>query len=139
MSETPDTSTLTSNASMPLLGGPEEVVRHPGMTLGEKREILARWASDAHAVENLPGLRQLDDGSVLGVDEILRALKALDAVEGCVPAERPVTGPQTRRRGRLLSRLRFGRRRRDHDDDPPPCPASAARPRCIVLADAVAA
>jgi len=35
-----------------VLGDPEDVVRHSGMTLAEKRAVLAGWASDAHAVEH---------------------------------------------------------------------------------------
>ncbi len=35
-----------------LLGHPDDVVRDPGMTLDEKRAVLAAWASDAHMVEN---------------------------------------------------------------------------------------
>ncbi len=31
-----------------LLGHPDDVVRDPGMTLDEKRAVLAAWASDAH-------------------------------------------------------------------------------------------
>jgi hypothetical protein len=48
------------------------------MTFAEKRALLARWASDAHAVENAPALRQLDDGSVVELGEILRVLRSLD-------------------------------------------------------------
>jgi hypothetical protein len=61
-----------------LLDHPDKVLRHPRLTRGEKRALLSSWASDAHAVENQPTLRRLDDGTVLPVDEILRALKSLD-------------------------------------------------------------
>lgn len=36
---------------------PEEVVRHQGLTIGEKRAILASWASDTSAVASCPHLR----------------------------------------------------------------------------------
>jgi hypothetical protein len=44
-----------------------------------KRVILASWASDACAVENLPNWRKLPDtGALVPLDEILDALRALD-------------------------------------------------------------
>jgi hypothetical protein len=36
---------------------PSDVVNDPDLTLNEKRAILASWASDACAVESIPGLR----------------------------------------------------------------------------------
>ncbi len=141
MSETADATTSFSmaRAPEPLHGRLEAVIRHPRMTPAEKREVLARWASDAHAVEDAPALRRLGDGSVVALDDILQALKALDAEEGCAPDERPAWRPHPRRRGGLLSRLRVARRRPEGDDDPSPCPAAASIPVRIVLADAVAA
>jgi hypothetical protein len=58
---------------------PQSVVDDPGLTLNEKRAILAAWASDACAVEAPPALRQAP-GSVraVSVDEILEALRLLD-------------------------------------------------------------
>jgi hypothetical protein len=141
MSETADAPTFPTMApdAEPLHGALETVIRHPRMTPAGKREVLACWASDAHSVEDAPALRRLDDGSVVALDEILQALKALDAAEARAPDERPAWRPHPRRRGWLLSRLRVARRRRDRDDDPPPCPARAAFPVRIVPADAVAA
>ena len=63
---------------------PHEVVSDPTMTTAEKRELLASWASDARAVPNLPALRQLDNGNLVTIDSLLRALKRLDG-----PEERP--------------------------------------------------
>jgi hypothetical protein len=141
MSEAADKSIsiIMSRGSRALLGGPEEVLRDPRLNLAEKREVLARWASDAHAVENAPALRQLDDGSVVRVDEVLCALKALDGPEGRPPAERPAWIAHTRKRGRFPHRLRIIRSHRRDDDDPPPRPAAAAFPVRIRLAQAVAA
>src|SRR4051812_25040058 len=67
--ETQVTSKIEYGAPGGVLGHPDDVVRHPRMTLAEKRAVLAAWASDAHAVEDAPGLRQLDDGSLVAVDE----------------------------------------------------------------------
>lgn len=58
---------------------PVEVLDRPDLPLSERRAILTDWASDAHAAENAPWLRQLRTGARTPVREVLRALKALDA------------------------------------------------------------
>jgi hypothetical protein len=58
---------------------PTEVVRDPDMTLNEKRAVLASWASDACAVEAEPNLRQPGEGPRIRFDDIMDALKQLDA------------------------------------------------------------
>jgi len=112
-------------------GHPDDVLRHPTMSIAEKRALLASWASDARAIPGVPILRQLDDGSVLMVDQILRALTALDDDQknpGPDGANRLAQAPFERR---LLNRWPswVRRRRRGGDDDEPPCPAHAALPR----------
>ena len=57
---------------------PNEVLEHPALADAEKRAILAHWASDAHAVENAPSLRQLESGARVPVSEVLQALRSLD-------------------------------------------------------------
>lgn len=58
---------------------PRDVVSHVKLTLGEKRAILASWASDAAAVASCPALRAPDGlKQAVGIDEILDALCALD-------------------------------------------------------------
>jgi len=120
-------------AEQAIFGFPIDVLKDERLTVNEKRRLLASWASDANAVPHLPALRQLPDGSIVRVEEILSALKALDAAE-----ENPV-----RLRRTLPWAQRFGRGRKARprhwtpyrrwpwdDDDPPPCPAFAAlRPR----------
>lgn len=54
---------------------PEDVVKDPGLTAAEKREILAAWASDAFAPADHPGLRQLP-----GSDEPVPLLEIRDAL-----------------------------------------------------------
>jgi len=107
----------------------DEVLNDDELTRAEKREVLAAWASDAHAVENAPGLRQLESGAVVSVDAVLAALRLLDADS---PGARPASPHRTERHNRRmtadLARWRTvltRRSRRDHDDDPPPCPAAA--------------
>ena len=57
---------------------PQEVVCDPDLSINEKRAILASWASDACAVEAMPGLRGSPDGSTVTFDDIMGALKELD-------------------------------------------------------------
>ena len=142
MSSTADSTTTAitiPEGSRTRLGSPEGVLRSSDLTLAEKREVLARWASDAHAVENAPALRQLDDGAIVGVDDVLAALKALDGEGEAAAARMQARRAFDRKRGSLLSRLRVRRRRQDRDDDPPPRPAAAAFPAEFRLADALAA
>lgn len=119
---------------------PREVLAHPHLTSGEKRAILASWASDACALENAPGLRCLAGcrAEPVSVDAVLAALARLDC-EAVAPSGKR-EAPRKRPRG--LSHLhRYVRpRRRDDDDDPPPCPAMAMpRPRMPSGAAALAA
>jgi hypothetical protein len=58
---------------------PIAVVNDPDLTLNEKRAILASWASDACAVEAAPELRHPPGGRVVRFDEIMDALRTLDA------------------------------------------------------------
>jgi hypothetical protein len=110
---------------------PDDVLSDRRLTDEAKRTILANWASDAHAVENLPALRQLESGAIVRLDDILRALAALDAASGdgaIQPGEKAVRAPFARRsrRGTIWKRTVWPR---DDDDDPPPSPvAAAARP-----------
>lgn len=108
----PSTSTFASSDPFEL----------PGLSDHKKRALLASWASDANAVPHLPTLRQLPNGSIARVADILRSLKALDARRFEQPDER-------RRRRETAGRVWFRlRNRNDDDDDPPPCPALAAVP-----------
>ena len=57
---------------------PQEVVCDPDLSINEKRAILASWASDACAVEAMPGLRTSPSGATVKFDDIMDALKELD-------------------------------------------------------------
>lgn len=93
---------------------PEDIVEDIVMTLVEKREILAAWASDANAVPDRPWLRQLDCGFQVPVREIVEALKALDEMEHASRSRR----------------VRWTNREppADDDDDPPPSPIGSRPP-----------
>lgn len=58
---------------------PLDVVRDRDLTLNEKRAILASWASDACAVEAAPELRAIPSGKTVRWDDIMDALRILDA------------------------------------------------------------
>jgi hypothetical protein len=105
-----------------LCSHPKEILA-AGLSIAEKREILSSWASDARAVPDTPSLRTLDNGAVVGVHEILDALRALDSLES--PRISPMKMNKSRRRRGFLELLTATSRkgRRDDDDDPPPCPA----------------
>lgn len=61
------------------LTAPQEVLADRALTDSEKRALLASWASDACAVENLPNWRKLPETEALvPLDDILDALQALD-------------------------------------------------------------
>ena len=64
---------------------PMDVVRDGELTLNEKRAILASWASDACAVEAAPELRTAPSGTTVRWDDIMDALRLLDAQAAALP------------------------------------------------------
>ncbi|WP_143748423.1 hypothetical protein [Mesorhizobium carmichaelinearum] len=107
---------------------PDDVVGLPDLSAAEKRAILASWASDACSVPEIPLLRQLEDGTIAMIDDILRALKTLDGVsdDNRQNRNRALWGAPHARRRQNKGVPWPHRRRRDDDDDPPPCPAYGA-------------
>ena len=70
---------------------PRDVVSHAGLTLAEKRAILASWASDASAIASCPSLRALEGlKAPVTIDEILEALCALDGGPRPPPGGKPM-------------------------------------------------
>ncbi|CCV15460.1 hypothetical protein [Mesorhizobium sp. STM 4661] len=133
--ETEDLLQTKSGYAVPLsvretLGSPGDILHNPNLGVAEKRALLASWASDARAIPGVPMLRQWDNDSVAIIDDILRALSALDdeqqdeEIRYCFAKSR--RAPFARRPYKWSSWVR--RRRRDDDDDPPPCPATAHLP-----------
>ena len=58
---------------------PKDVVRHTGLTVAEKRAILASWASDACAIASCHALRAPAGlKAPVTINEILEALRELD-------------------------------------------------------------
>jgi len=70
---------------------PRDVVSHPGLSLSEKRAILASWASDASAIASCPALRAPEGlKTPVAIDEILEALCALDEGPRDPPGGKPM-------------------------------------------------
>lgn len=60
-------------------GHPRDVAADQTISIGEKRAILASWASDAAAVASNPALRELPGTyRTVTIDEVLEALSALE-------------------------------------------------------------
>jgi hypothetical protein len=58
---------------------PRDVLAAGDVSTGEKRAILASWASDMFAIESVPGLRLYPGmAEAVSYDEIIQALKCLD-------------------------------------------------------------
>jgi hypothetical protein len=98
---------------------------HLGTSLSaeERRQRLAHWMSDIHAVPDHPALRRLADGTLFHIDELTEALRALDE-----PPKRTATI------------IPFSRARTKDDDEDPTPGASAAWPTLPpVIIDARAA
>jgi hypothetical protein len=82
---------------------PRDVLSDPDLTKQEKRAILSSWASDACAVDSMPGLRQRPGGAApVSFDDIVDALRSLD-------------DDPPPRRGGLAVRLRKRWRRGDEE------------------------
>lgn len=104
---------------------PDEILDRDGMSVAAKRAILAAWASDAHAVEGAPALRQLESGAVIRVDDVLAALRRLDRLAhlGWPPEASPPSNRRRSSRRRIKPWIRRFRRRDDDEGPPPGAPA----------------
>jgi hypothetical protein len=79
---------------------PRDVVSDPGLTISEKRAILASWASDASAIASCPALRAPDgQNAPVTIDDILEALCALDGGPRNPPGGKPMRLRSTERCG----------------------------------------
>ena len=59
---------------------PREIVKEPMLTIGRKRQLLAYWGSDIHAVVGQPALRSYAHGPTVSIDDITAALCELDTM-----------------------------------------------------------
>ena len=65
---------------------PSDIAEDQSLPVSRRRELLAYWASDIHAVTGAPALRSYDFGVAVTIDEILEALKSLDDQYDLPPA-----------------------------------------------------
>ena len=68
---------------------PRDVVADATLSIGEKRAILASWASDAAAMASNPALRELPGYRMVTIDEVLEALCSLDPSPRNPPGGKP--------------------------------------------------
>ncbi|WP_027519586.1 hypothetical protein [Bradyrhizobium sp. WSM1417] len=79
---------------------PRDVIADPTLSIGEKRAILASWASDAASIASSPALRELPgSGKAVTIDEILEALASLDHHPKGPPGGKPVRTRSVERTG----------------------------------------
>ena len=91
---------------------PRDVLSDPDLTRQEKRAILSAWASDACAIQGLPGLRLYRDSKTpVSFDDIVDALKSLD------------DNPTRPRPGGLAKRLKSRWRHRGEEEGGSPLAA----------------
>jgi hypothetical protein len=53
---------------------PQRLLQAKSLRAEEKRELVAHWMSDIHAVPDHPALRRLTDGTVFHIDDLSDAL-----------------------------------------------------------------
>ena len=114
---------------------PGSVLADASLTVDEKRSLLASWASDARAVPDHPGLRRLDDGAIVDLDDILESLKQLERIPSTTRSTSSSNRFYRRQSWAVLNRI-LRRGENDDDDDDPTSPAPIApRPRPPVFYD----
>jgi hypothetical protein len=73
-----DDDAFVSDADLLGFARPRDIVNDPLLTIGRKRQLLAYWASDIHAVRNCPSLRSYAFGTTVSIDDLQKALADLD-------------------------------------------------------------
>ena len=73
-----DDDAFVSDADLLGFARPSDIVADPILTLQRKRQLLAYWASDIHAVRNFPALRSYAFGTTVSIDELRDAMDELD-------------------------------------------------------------
>jgi hypothetical protein len=74
----PDDDATVCDSDLIGFNRPQDIVRDPMLTIARKRQLLAYWASDIHAVRGAPALRAYAFGPTVSIDEIKAALCQLD-------------------------------------------------------------
>jgi len=120
----PNTSYPSNDVEMLSCGflHPNEIVRDYSLSIEEKREILAHWASDARSIEDHPAYRLIEAGQLIPLDEILKAMAQLDEASGC---QDDLRLSEEKRQNQKKPNEKDDD---DPDDDPPPVPAGVFVP-----------
>lgn len=69
---------IVSDSDLIGFNRPLDIVEDPVLTVARKRQLLAYWASDIHAVAGAPALRTYAFGPAVAIDDIQAALCRLD-------------------------------------------------------------
>ena len=88
------------------LSHPDEVLGDPRLSPAEKRAVLADMASDERTVPEVPIMRQLDNGAIVSLASILKALEDLDKRAERVPATFSIGRLADQRSAEILTRWR---------------------------------
>lgn len=81
-----DDDAFVTDSDLMGFGSSSEIVHDPMLTLARKRQLLAYWASDIHAVSGAPAMRRYGHGPTVTIDRIQAALCELDTVVDNVAA-----------------------------------------------------
>jgi hypothetical protein len=57
---------------------PSDIAEDDALPISRRRELLAFWGSDIHAVPDTPALRAYTFGAPVPIDDVFDALKSLD-------------------------------------------------------------
>lgn len=88
-----DDDAFVSDADLIGFETPRDIVADPLLSVARKRQLLAYWGSDIHAVTGAPALRSCAYGPVVTIDEIKAALVALDEMIDLAAIGQPRTRP----------------------------------------------
>jgi hypothetical protein len=64
------------------LTDPNARLAEMSLTTEEKRELVAHWISDIHAVPDYPALRRLPDGTFFHIDQLTEVLGSIGSAPG---------------------------------------------------------
>lgn len=73
-----DPAAFVSGADLLGFADPQDIVADPQLTRQRKRQLLAFWGCDIHAVPNTASLLKVAYGPVVEIGEIKEALTQLD-------------------------------------------------------------
>lgn len=95
---------------------PREVLASPFLDVGQKRCVLATWASDVFAVESKPWLRRIPGSTCeIRIGDIMAAIKALDGDDGPPAKSQRMPRPDRPVRTRAVGQTGYEMKRLSRD------------------------